>query len=153
MNTMKRLSAVQNGINRLLLSGLMSGLLVFSGISVANAAKTAIGGYDPVAYFEMLDAVKGEKEIRQNYLGENWYFANEEHKAMFKQDPIRYMPTFGGYCSYDETLSEFRNHKHRVNPTAWRIVDGRLYLFSSEKTANSAIPAEQWSKVKSGLSQ
>ena len=128
-------------------------LSLLLGVGNATAGRTAIGGYDPVAYFEMLEAVKGSKSIKQNYLGENWYFANEEHKALFKADPMRYMPTFGGYCSYDESLSVFREHRHRVNPKAWRIVEGKLYLFSSENTANHAIPIEKWEKVKAGLSR
>ena len=132
---------------------LVSVLLAGAGIGNAIAAKTAIGGYDPVAYFVMKEAVKGDKSIKHSYLGEKWYFVNEEHRDMFKKDPMRYMPTFGGYCSYDETLSIFREHRHRVNPTAWRIVDGQLYLFSSDETAEHAMPEEKWKKVKAGLSQ
>ena len=43
---------------------------------------------------------------------------------------------YGGYCS-DATFVE---NKADVNPTAWRIVKGRLYLFYSEPGA------EQWSQ-------
>lgn len=141
------------GFLKYTMRALVLSLLVGAGIENATAGKTAIEGYDPVAYFEMLEAVKGSKSISKTYLGEKWLFVNEEHKALFNADPMRYMPSFGGYCSYDETLSEFREHKHRVNPIAWRIVDGELYLFSSEKTANHAVPTEKWDKVKAGLSQ
>ena len=129
------------------------GLLNAADNRIVAAEKTAIGGYDPVAYFEMLEAVKGVETISYEFLNENWLFVNEEHKALFSADPMRYMPTFGGYCSYDESVSEFRRHKHRVNPTAWRIVDDKLYLFSSEKTADHAVPTEKWNKVKAGLNQ
>ncbi|MBT8435373.1 MAG: hypothetical protein KJN95_11940 [Gammaproteobacteria bacterium] len=153
MNKIMTTEAARHGLFRYLMCALVLSLLVGANIDNAKADKTAIGGYDPVAYFEMLEAVKGVESISYKWLGEEWRFANEEHKALFSTDPMRYMPTFGGYCSYDETLSEFRNHRHRVNPTAWRIVDGKLYLFSSEKTANHAVPTEKWDKVKEGLSQ
>ena len=153
MKNHRKFFSTGNPFYRYSICTLVSVLLVVASTGNANAAKTAIGGYDPVAYFLMLEAVKGDKSIKHKYLGETWYFVNEEHKAMFKGDPMRYMPTFGGYCSYDENLSEFREHRHRVNPTAWRIVDDRLYLFSSDKTANYAMPAEKWDKVKNGLGQ
>lgn len=153
MNEIKTSHSVRRELSKYAICALVSSLLVGAGIGHALAGKTAIGGYDPVAYFEMLEAVKGKETISYSFLGEKWHFVNEQHKALFSDDPMRYMPTFGGYCSYDESLSEFRNHKHRVNPTAWRIVEGELYLFSSEKTANYAVPAEKWDKVKAGLTQ
>lgn len=153
MNIYSRVETACQGILKCTICALALGLFTGSNIGIAAAEKTAIGGYDPVAYFEMLEAVKGVETISYEFLNENWLFVNEEHKALFSADPMRYMPTFGGYCSYDESVSEFRRHKHRVNPTAWRIVDDKLYLFSSEKTADHAVPTEKWNKVKAGLNQ
>ncbi len=110
----------------------------------------AIHGYDPVAYFTMVKAVKGLDSIDHVWLDRRWAFANEEHKALFVANPTRYMPNYGGYCAYDP-VSE--GHNHTVDPTAWRIVNNKLYLFYSETKAAYAMPIEKWDKVKAGLAQ
>ena len=153
MNKIMTTESARHGLFKYTMCVLVLSLLVGANIKNATAGKTAIGGYDPVAYFEMLEAVKGSESISHEWLGDKWHFVNEQHKGLFIADPMRYLPNFGGYCSSDESLSEFREHRHRVNPTAWRIVDGELFLFSSEKTANHAIPIDKWTKVKAGLSQ
>lgn len=110
----------------------------------------AIEGYDPVAYFTMLQATRGSPEITHKWFGHQWQFSSEEHKALFVADAMRYMPNYGGYCSYDPLSL---GHDHVVDPTAWRIVDDKLYLFYSERTAGHAMPMDKWQKVKAGLSQ
>ena len=110
----------------------------------------AIDGYDPVAYFTMTEAARGSESINHVWLDETWLFVNEEHKTLFAANPMRYMPNYGGYCSYD---AYELGHGHGVDPTAWRIVDGKLYLFRSEATAAHAIPTVEWEKVKAGLAQ
>lgn len=129
---------------------LVLSLLITAGVETAAAGGPAIEGYDPVAYFEMVKAVKGSESISHGWLGKKWLFVNEDHKALFSADPISYMPNYGGYCSYDPYKY---GHNHKIDPTAWRIVDGELYLFFSEKKANHAMPTEKWAKVKAGLSQ
>ena len=128
-------------------------LLLLSGAGIGNAhagKSPAIDGYDPVAYFTMQDAVKGQESIEHKWLGEKWHFVNEDHKAQFVADPMKFMPNYGGYCSYDPMT---RGHDHHVDPTAWRIVDDDLYLFFSEETADHAMPQDEWAKVKNGLAQ
>ena len=124
-------------------------LIAGTGQAVAGG-KHAIEGYDPVAYFEMNQAVKGSESITHDWLGNKWFFATEEHRDMFIADPMTYMPNYGGYCSYDPVSA---GHDHEIDPTVWRIVDNALYLFYDEKDANHAMPADQWKKVKAGLSQ
>ena len=138
-----------------MVSTLVLSLFIFANPAQATTENTdeaelAIEGYDPVAYFTMVEAVKGSEAISHVMLDYKWLFANEEHKAMFIADPQRSMPTYGGYCSYDPVSA---GHDHDVNPKAWRIVDDKLYLFYSEATAVHAIPIEKWEKVKAGLSQ
>lgn len=117
----------------------------------------AIKGYDPVAYFTMGQAVKGSKEFTHEWLETKWLFANAEHRDLFAADPLSYVPQYGGYCSD----ANFRGGKADVNPTAWRIVNGRLYLFYSEPGAETwsqddyAVKKADaaWEKVKAGLAQ
>ena len=84
----------------------------------------AIRGYDPVAYFTMGKPVMGSKQLSYQWKGANWYFANEENLSAFKATPEKYAPQYGGYCAYG--LAE--GHKAPIDPDAWTIVNGKLYL-------------------------
>ena len=42
----------------------------------------------------------------------------------FKADPAKYEPQFGGYCAYGVA----KGFKPDIDPTAFKIVDGKLYL-------------------------
>ena len=81
----------------------------------------AINGYDPVSYHQE-KPVKGTEDY--SYEWEDSTFANEENLALFKIDPERYAPQFGGYCAYG--MAE--GHKAPTQPDAWTIVDGKLYF-------------------------
>jgi hypothetical protein len=110
----------------------------------------AIEGYDPVAYFTMLQSVKGIDSISHEWLDRKWVFANQDHKQMFVGDPMRYLPNYGGFCSVD-SYSPGHNLVHDIDPETWRIVDDKLYLFYDEDTAVRNVPAKKWKKVKAGL--
>jgi YHS domain-containing protein len=57
----------------------------------------AIKGYDTVAYFTLGEPTLGSPEFEHEWRGAKWRFANAEHLEMFKQDPERYAPQYGGY--------------------------------------------------------
>ncbi|MCU4181761.1 YHS domain-containing (seleno)protein [Bosea sp. BH3] len=84
----------------------------------------AIRGYDPVAYFRDGGPRPGKPEFSATYGGAIWRFANSEHKALFEADPQRYLPAYGGFCAYGTS----RGYLVQIEPDAWSIVDGRLYL-------------------------
>lgn len=84
----------------------------------------AVGGYDPVAYFTEGKPVVGNPAITHEHAGAIWRFASEASRAAFKADPAKYAPQYGGYCAYGAA----RGYKAPIDPTAWRIVDGKLYL-------------------------
>jgi enamine deaminase RidA (YjgF/YER057c/UK114 family) len=56
-----------------------------------------------------------------------WRFASGEHRDLFIKDPQRYAPQYDGYCAMG-TSNEAAAHKDTVDPEAWAIVDGKLYL-------------------------
>ena len=84
----------------------------------------AIRGYDPVAYFKQGEPIKGTSEYVYLWEGVNWYFGSQENLEAFKATPENYAPQFGGYCAYAVS----RGYTAKVDPTAWKIVDGKLYL-------------------------
>ncbi len=90
----------------------------------------AIRGYDPVAYFTQADAVRGNKKITYKYKGAKWRFASEENRDLFKANPEKYVPQYGGYCA--KAMSD--NRFLKIDPKAWTIIDDKLYLNYSPKT-------------------
>jgi len=89
-----------------------------------DAAGVALSGYDPVSYFEDSAAVKGLPTITATHDGATYRFASAAHRDAFQADPTRYVPLYGGYCAYGVA----NGHKVKVDPEAFRVVDGRLYL-------------------------
>ena len=57
----------------------------------------AIKGYDPVAYFTDSRPVKGDTRYAFTWNNAQWLFSNEEHMSLFKKDPEKYLPQYGGY--------------------------------------------------------
>ena len=84
----------------------------------------AIHGYDTVAYFESDSAMPGTSEFSAEYQGAVWLFSSAEHRALFVAQPAKYAPQFGGFCAY----AAANNALADVDPLAWHIVDGKLYL-------------------------
>ena len=62
-----------------------------------NWQGVAIKGYDPVAYFTKGQPIKGKKEFEFEWNGAKWRFADAEHRDLFKSDPEKYAPQYGGY--------------------------------------------------------
>ena len=84
----------------------------------------AISGYDPVAYFTQGKPVRGKKEHAVMWKGAVWQFSNAKHRVAFEMNPWAYAPQYGGYCAYAVS----RGYTAKIEPEAWRIVDGKLYL-------------------------
>jgi YHS domain-containing protein len=89
----------------------------------------AIQGYDPVAYFTVRKAVKGDPKHRSTHRGAVYQFATPDHKVMFDAHPAKYAPEFGGYCAYAASI----NAISPIDPAYWEVVDGRLLLQHNQK--------------------
>lgn len=85
---------------------------------------TAIRGYDPVAYFTEGAPREGKAEFAAQHAGATWHFASARNKALFKADPAKYTPVYGGYCAYGVA----QGYLVKIEPEAWAIRDGKLYL-------------------------
>ncbi len=84
----------------------------------------AIGGYDPVAYFTLDEAVPGDPSITTEHKGVVYRFSTEEHRGLFVADPEQYAPAYGGWCAWAVS----RNSLADIDPRAYTIHGGRLYL-------------------------
>ncbi|CAI2719475.1 YHS domain-containing (seleno)protein [Nitrospina watsonii] len=87
-------------------------------------ATPALGGYDPVAYFEEGRPVPGNGFHTATHKGATYLFANEEHQKLFAANPDNYAPQYGGYCAYGVAVGK----KFFSDPHRWKIVGGKLYL-------------------------
>lgn len=92
--------------------------------AVYSTKAGAIKGYDPVAYFTKSAPMKGDKAYTYDWQGATWYFSTQQHLNLFKGDPEKYAPAFGGFCAYGVA----QGYKVKIEPEAWAIVDGKLYL-------------------------
>ena len=84
----------------------------------------AILGYDPVAYFTEGKPVKGQDAFAADYLGAKWKFASQAHLELFKANPEKYAPQYGGYCAYGVAQDALVS----IEPDKFKVVDGKLYL-------------------------
>jgi hypothetical protein len=97
----------------------------------------AVRGYDPVAYFIEKRAVKGKPDFAVKIDDRSiYYFASAENRAIFIAEPSRYAPQYGGFCAYGAASDV----KVQVDPKAFRVIDGKLYLIRGPETAT------KWSK-------
>lgn len=84
----------------------------------------AIRGADPVAYFNAGGYVAGSPSYTHEWGGATWQFANVQNRDLFASNPTQYAPQYGGFCAWAVS----RGYTAAVDPTAWKIVDGKLYL-------------------------
>ncbi|MCB9970141.1 MAG: YHS domain-containing (seleno)protein [Hyphomonas sp.] len=93
-------------------------------VYTGSFSDTALQGYDPVAYFEQGEAVKGSDDFTTEYMGATFKFASAADRDAFIADPAAYAPQYGGYCAWAMADGRYAKGDARY----WRIVDGKLYL-------------------------
>ncbi len=89
-----------------------------------NSYDIAIEGYDPVAYFTIGKAVMGNEKYSLKLMDATWNFSSKEHLNMFKENPGKFVPQYGGFCTYAVS----KNYLAEIDPAAWTIIDNKLYL-------------------------
>lgn len=117
---------------------------------------SAVRGYDVVAYFTEGRPVEGNRKFAHTWMDTEWRFASAKHRDMFAASPEKYAPQYGGWCAWAVS----QGYTASVDPEAWRIVDGKLYLNYSKSVQaqwNQNIPGHiakgdrNWPKIKTKL--
>ena len=118
-------------MHRLLTTSMFT-LLLFSAHILAGdriytswSNNKAIGGYDTVAYFTKEKAIEGSSDFKTEHLGADWYFSSAEHLKLFRNNPEKYMPQYGGHCSWAMAV---KKQRASGDPKAWKVVNNKLYL-------------------------
>lgn len=88
---------------------------------------TALQGMDVVSYFQDGGPVKGQSAFRHVFDGARYLFSSAQNKAAFVADPDRWLPQFEGLC----TTGLSKGFAGQSDPLVWKIVGGKLYLFST----------------------
>lgn len=113
------------------------------GTGVANAAdeyNTATGltaagaplglhGVDPVAFIKLGNRIDGSATHTAVHDGVAYYFSSEANKQAFEKAPSRYLPQFGGFCTFGVSVAK----KFDGDPRYAAVENGKLYVFLNEE--------------------
>ncbi len=98
----------------------------------------ALRGYDPVAYFTEGKAIPGDEAIRETWDGAEYMFATEASRAAFVEQPERYLPAHGGFCTFGIVLEK----KFDGDPEVWVLHDEELHVFLNPEVRNKFLSDE-----------
>ncbi|MGQ0738860.1 MAG: YHS domain-containing (seleno)protein [Bacteroidota bacterium] len=86
-------------------------------------------GYDAVAYFAGMKAVKGDATYFARHNGATYWFSSEQNQAKFKDHPEMFAPQYGAFSAYGMSLGKLLPS----NPEIFEVVDGRLIFQDSQE--------------------
>ena len=110
-----------------------------------TSKQIGIKGYDPVAYFTEGKAKEGKSSLTATYQGINYYFENSANRDLFKANPSKYEPQYGGWCAYAMGND---GSKVEVDPETFKVSNGKLYLFYNKFFTNTK---KSWDKDEAHL--
>jgi len=157
MNTIDRIiSAKRSMVLAGIFLGLVAGPALAGEVNTGYFGDVAIKGYDPVAYFTMSKAVRGSEDFSHRWLGATWRFSSAEHMKSFQARPAKFSPQYGGYCSDGVAYGQSTAN---IDPEAWRIIEGKLYLNYDQGSAQELEELEgqldkaeaNWPKIRKAL--
>lgn len=121
---MKRLACLSGG---LVVSILAGSATLADPVNTGPFGGVAIKGYDTVAYFTEGRAMKGSEDFTYEWLGTPWQFANEDHRRLFVENPVKFAPQYGGFCTLGMAIDG--HAAENIDPeNSWRIIEGKLYF-------------------------
>lgn len=106
----------------------------------------AVGGLDVVAYHTVGQPTNGSAQFTAEYQGATWRFASAANRDLFAANPAKYAPAYGGWCSAGAS----KGKKVATKPEFWKIVDGQLYLNSSEAAHTKLFLADTTAVIRKG---
>lgn len=139
----------------LTLASLLVGTLSLAGVDTeVDENGVILAGHDTVAYFTQNAAVEGKSDFTAVHNGAIYYFASSDNRNIFKANPEKYAPQYGGFCAYGASLGK----KFDIDGKAFEIVDGKLYVnknldvyevWVEDKAENITSANTQWPNIVS----
>ncbi len=94
-----------------------------------NTSKGFIAeGYDVVSYFTDKKPLEGKKKYQATFDGVKFKFSSEKNLQLFKENPEKFVPQYGGYCAYAVAAKKTKMY---IDAEEYEVRDGKLYLFYS----------------------
>lgn len=119
----------------------------------AAGAPLGFHGVDPVAFLDLENRIDGSAKYTAVHDGVAYYFASQENLTAFEQNPVKYVPQNGGFCTYGVSVGA----KFDGNPRYSAVENGKLYVFLNEEIFNAfqqdragtiAKAEENWKQIK-----
>ena len=101
--------------------------------AASSAPRLGLKGYDPVAYFTAGAPTLGSAQFESVHDGVRYQFASAQNRDLFKADPDKYAPQFGGACANNMSNGQRRES----DPKVWLIANGKLYVFAAPAGADN----------------
>jgi hypothetical protein len=147
--------AINKALTVLMFATVVSPAFADTAPSMDGMPRLAIGGYDTVAYFTVGKAVPGSLDYQTVWHDARWQFANKEDLDLFKANPEKYAAQYDGHCAMGVAYQD--GHKDTVDPEAFTIVNGKLYVnhtkywtteWRKNEAENISRADKNWSAVK-----
>ena len=138
--------------------GALSVILLAVPALAQDSRPLVLKGYDPVAYFTDGKPTEGAAQYELAFDGQRYRFANAQHRDLFKANPDKYAPQFGGLCA----MNLSRGVRRESDPHNWVISNGNLYVFAGDlgrqnfmkdAAAYSAKANTNWKMLKASATQ
>jgi YHS domain-containing protein len=119
----------------------------------AAGAPLGLHGIDPVAAIDIGNPVEGAATYTAVHNGVAYYFSSEDNVNAFKNNPEKYVPQNGGFCTFGVS----KGKKFDGDPQYANVVDGKLYVFLNEqvfklylkdKQATIGSAAKNWKDIQ-----
>ena len=121
--------------------------------NTAAGAPLGLHGVDPVAFVSLGNRIEGSAAFTATHDGVAYYFSSQANADAFEENPSKYIPQNGGFCTYGVSVGK----KFDGNPRYADIVDGKLYVFLNEeiyqayqkdRTGTIKKAGANWSKIQ-----
>jgi YHS domain-containing protein len=103
----------------------LAGCATHNTISEGGDSNLMLKGYDPVAYFTLGKPTPGRPDIKEEYEGVTYRFADEANRKQFRSDPEKFKPQYNGFCSNGLVYAI----PNGGDAETFKIVNGRLFIF------------------------
>ena len=110
-----------------------SALKPVNAVAEGGDERVMLAGHDVVAYFTQGRHALGSPQVKSVYEGVTFRFASAEHKALFDQNPQKYLPQYGGFCA-DGLVYGI---PWGGDADTWRMIDGKLYIFGGQDSQDA----------------
>lgn len=99
----------------------------------AAGAPLGLHGVDPVAFIKLGNRIEGNAVYTSVHDDVAYYFSSEANQRAFEKAPSRYLPQFGGFCTFGVSVAK----KFDGDPRYAAVENGKLYVFLNEEIFNA----------------